>query len=111
MFIWKDIVPMRKDSLTNSKGQNTVFFVEDDVPLWREIPTKKVQAYVEFVVFLPNQTKLQRTWTDVRIDDPNKTMLEWLSTFYDVILSTWHTEVWLSTSGVETHDSLSYWLV
>ena len=46
-------------------------------------------------VLLPEQTKLQRTWTDVRTDDPNRTMLDWLSTFYDVILSTWHTEVCL----------------
>ncbi|KAL9988225.1 hypothetical protein ACROYT_G002647 [Oculina patagonica] len=40
-----------------------------------------------------HKTKLQRTWNEVRVEDPNKSMLEWLSTFYDVILSTWHTEV------------------
>lgn len=40
-----------------------------------------------------HKTKLQKTWNEVRVEDPNKSMLEWLSTFYDVILSTWHTEV------------------
>lgn len=39
------------------------------------------------------QTKLQKTWVDMRTEDPNKTMLDWLATFYDVMLSTWHTEV------------------
>ncbi|XP_022793390.1 conserved oligomeric Golgi complex subunit 7-like [Stylophora pistillata] len=40
-----------------------------------------------------HKTKLQKTWNEVRVEDPNRSMLEWLSTFYDVILSTWHTEV------------------
>ncbi|XP_068694856.1 conserved oligomeric Golgi complex subunit 7-like [Montipora foliosa] len=40
-----------------------------------------------------HKTKLQKTWNEARSEDPNKSMLEWLSTFYDVILSTWHTEV------------------
>lgn len=40
-----------------------------------------------------HKAKLQKTWSEVRTEDPNRSMLEWLSTFYDVILSTWHTEV------------------
>lgn len=48
---------------------------------------------LQLTVTLIWQTKLQKTWNEVRVEDPNKSMLEWLSTFYDVILSTWHTEV------------------
>ncbi|KXJ29523.1 conserved oligomeric Golgi complex subunit 7 [Exaiptasia diaphana] len=44
-----------------------------------------------------HKTKLQKTWVDMRTEDPNKTMLDWLATFYDVMLSTWHTEIsWCS---------------
>ncbi|XP_058958542.2 conserved oligomeric Golgi complex subunit 7-like [Pocillopora verrucosa] len=49
-----------------------------------------------------HKTKLQKTWNEVRVEDPNRSMLEWLSTFYDVILSTWHTEVtWCGQVFVE----------
>lgn len=40
-----------------------------------------------------HKAKLQKTWKEVPTEDPNKSMLEWVSKFYDVILSTWHTEV------------------
>ncbi|XP_031568834.1 conserved oligomeric Golgi complex subunit 7-like [Actinia tenebrosa] len=44
-----------------------------------------------------HKTKLQKTWVEIRTEDPNKMMLDWLATFYDVILSTWYTEVsWCS---------------
>lgn len=40
-----------------------------------------------------HKAKLQKTWKEVPTEDPNKSMLEWVSKFYDLILSTWHTEV------------------
>ncbi|XP_067057041.1 conserved oligomeric Golgi complex subunit 7-like isoform X2 [Acropora muricata] len=40
-----------------------------------------------------HKAKLQKTWREVPTEDPNKSMLEWVSKFYDLILSTWHTEV------------------
>jgi len=40
-----------------------------------------------------HKAKLQKTWKEVPTEDPSKSMLEWVSKFYDVILSTWHTEV------------------
>lgn len=55
-----------------------------------------------YLFYLNPQAKLQKTWSEVRTEDPNRSMLEWLSTFYDVILSTWHTEVpsmWTNDTG------------
>ncbi|XP_048587068.1 conserved oligomeric Golgi complex subunit 7 isoform X2 [Nematostella vectensis] len=44
-----------------------------------------------------HKTKLQQAWNNTRTEDPNRPMVDWLATFYDVILSTWHTEVtWCS---------------
>jgi hypothetical protein len=43
------------------------------------------------------QSKLLKTWKDIREEDPSQTMLDWLSIFYNSLLSTWHSELtWCS---------------
>ena len=38
-----------------------------------------------------------QTWKDIREEDPSQTMLDWLSIFYNSLLSTWHSELtWCS---------------
>ncbi|XP_046855424.1 conserved oligomeric Golgi complex subunit 7-like [Xenia sp. Carnegie-2017] len=44
-----------------------------------------------------HKSKLLQLWKDVQDEDPNKTMLDWLSVFYNSLLSTWHSELmWCS---------------
>ena len=43
------------------------------------------------------QSKLLQLWKNVQDEDPNKSMLDWLSVFYNSLLSTWHSELmWCS---------------
>lgn len=72
---------------------------------WKILYTLLQQYYRLIITHLQTlnwQTKLQKTWNEVRVEDPNKSMLEWLSTFYDVILSTWHTEVHVNKTSNES---------
>ncbi|CAB4019866.1 conserved oligomeric Golgi complex subunit 7-like [Paramuricea clavata] len=44
-----------------------------------------------------HKSKLLQTWKDIREEDPSQTMLDWLSIFYNSLLSTWHSELtWCS---------------
>ena len=43
------------------------------------------------------QSKLLQSWKDIREEDPSQTMLDWLSIFYNGLLSTWYSEhTWCS---------------
>ena len=43
------------------------------------------------------QSKLLKSWKETQEEDPSQTMLDWLSVFYNGLLSTWHSELtWCS---------------
>ncbi|XP_028395238.1 conserved oligomeric Golgi complex subunit 7-like [Dendronephthya gigantea] len=44
-----------------------------------------------------HKSKLLQSWKDIQEEDPSQTMLDWLSVFYNSLLSTWHSELtWCS---------------